>query len=269
MTSFAARSLLLATAALASLVASAQTFTLTDGGALARINATTGTMDDFEVGGTDHVFAHTYYLRNGDAGTGIGLGAFTLDSASQPATNFLQLVYSNATFRIQVRYLLTGAISQGDMAESIVVTNISGQAASLRLFQYADWDMAGTSANDTVTRTNSSTMTQTDGVMTASMGIHGGTPIPDFTELGVFPSIRNDITTTNGYFLDTAIGNGIGDSFTGDATYAYQWNRNLSAGAQFSLSTDKVLAVPEPASMFALGLGGAALLARMRRRKKA
>ncbi len=269
MITFGIRSLTFAAIAAVSTVASAQIFNLSDAGSTASIDAGNGTMFDLSVGGIDQVFAHTYYLRNGDGGTASGLDTFNLDSSSQPLTNFLQLVYSNATFRIQIRYLLTGGISQADMAETVVVTNISNQSASLRLFQYSDWDMGGTAGGDTVTRQNSSTMQQTDGAFVGSIAIHGGTPIPDYSEMEGFPNVRNDITSVNGYFLDTAAGSGIGQTFIGNGTYGFQWNRSLAAGAQFSLSTNKLAAVPEPGSMIALGLGVSALLARRRRRKTA
>jgi hypothetical protein len=243
-----------------------QTFTMTDGGASATITAANGTMTNFVVGGVDHAFQHTYFLRNGDGGAAVGLGSLTLNSATQPLANFVQLNFSNATFSVQIRYLLTGAGMQADMAESVVVTNVSNSSASLRLFQYSDWDIANTAANDTVTRLNSSTMQQTDGVFSGHTAVHGGTPIPEFSGMSAFATIRTNILGTNGYFLDTAAGAGIGQSFTGDATYAFQWNRDLAAGASFTLSTDKVMAVPEPGSMIALGLGAAALLARRRRK---
>ncbi len=269
MNTFGTRSLSIAALGLVSVVASAQIFNMSDGGSAVTVDASVGTVTAFVVGGTDHAFEHTYYLRNGDGGTASGLGSFTLDSFSQPMSHYLELVYSNSTFQIQIRYLLTGAANQGDLAESVVVRNISGQSASMRLFQYSDWDMAGTAASDTVTRLNSSTMDQSDGVVAANIAVHGGTPIPDFTEMGVFPTIRANITGTNGYYLDTSAGNGIGDSFTGDATYAYQWNQNLAPGGSFSMSTDRLVAVPEPGSMIALGFGAAALLARRRRKRTA
>jgi hypothetical protein len=43
----------------------------------------------------------------------------------------------------------------------------------------------------------------------------------------------------------------------------------MTANSAFLMSTNKVVAVPEPGSMLALGLGAAALLARRRRNKAA
>ncbi len=268
MFTFEKRKLAVAVLALISTVASAQ-FTLTDGGAIVDIDTSNGTIDNFVLGGIDHAFQHTYYLRNGDGGTAAGLGTFALLSSSNPLANYAELVYGNGTFEIQIRYLLTGAGQQADLAETVVVRNVSGQTASMRLFQYSDWDMAGTAGTDTVTRLNSSTMQQVDDIATGNTSIAGGTPIPEFSEMGAFAGLRTSILTTNGYVLNTAAGNGIGQTFNGDGTYAFQWNRNLAPNASFAMSTDKVLAVPEPGSMIALGLGVTALLARRRRKQTA
>jgi hypothetical protein len=267
MFTFGNRLLTLATLAIIGSVASAQ-IQLNDGGATVDINTTNGTVENFFLGGSDHAFQHTYFLRNGDGGTASGLGTFVLSSQSN-TSNFAQLVYNNGTFEIQIRYLLTGAGQQADLAESVVVRNVSGQSASMRLFQYSDWDMAGTSGSDTVTRLNSSTMQQVDNVVTSNTVVSGGTPIPEFSGLSGFATIRTAILGTNGYTLDTAAGGGIGQTFVGDGTYAFQWNRELSSSGVFAMSTDKVVAVPEPGSMIALGLGAAALLARRRRKPSA
>ncbi|HXH60142.1 MAG TPA: PEP-CTERM sorting domain-containing protein, partial [Fimbriimonadaceae bacterium] len=229
-------------------------------------NATTGNIDNWFVSGIDNVFQHTYMLRSGDSGTATAMGAMTLDSATQALPNFLELIYSDSTFSIQVRYLLTGGTSAADLAESVKVTNISDSTVNARVFQYSDWDMNNTPLNDTVVRTNSSSMQQTDGIVSGITSVHGGTPVPDFSQLGLFANILGNITSTNGYFLDTAAGDGIGQSFSGDAAYAFQWNRTLAAGESFNFSTDKVSSVPEPASLFALTLGALALI---RKRKKA
>jgi hypothetical protein len=183
--------------------------------------------------------------------------------------NYLELVYSNGTFRVQVRYLLSGAGMEADLTEAVTIRNLTEESVDLRLFQYSDWDMAGTPEDDTVERLNSSTMQQSDGVVTAATAIHGGTPIPNFTGMSEFDFVLNDITTTAGYNLDTAAGDGIGETFTGDATYAFQWNRTLAAGGQFTLSTDRIAAVPEPGSMIALGLGLSALIASRKRKRAA
>jgi hypothetical protein len=180
----------------------------------------------------------------------------------------VEVVYQNAALRVTLTYLLTGASNgmTADLAESVLVENLGG-ATSFSLFQYNDYDMNTTAGNDVGERLNSSTIRISDSVVTAIESVEGGTPIPNFTELDdSFPDLRDDIDSTVDYVLNTAAGGGIGETLSGDISYAFQWDRSLGAGGSFVVSTDKVAAVPEPATMAALGLGLAALMARRRKR---
>lgn len=250
------------------LVASSQAaVVLSHNGSSVSINENTATIDDWFVGGIDNVFAHTYYFRVGDAGTASSISTLSAPTVTQFGPRAAEIVYGSNQFRVTVTYLLTGATNgqTADLAESVLVENL-GTAAAFRLFQYNDYDMNGTSGNDTGDRLNSSSIRMTDNGVTAITAVEGGTPIPEFSEIGLFPSTRNSITGTNGYNLNTAAGGGIGQTVVGDVAYGFQWNRAMDAGGSFVISTDKVAAVPEPGSMIALGLGAAALLARRRRK---
>ncbi len=251
-------------------VASSQaSIQLTHNGSVVDIDENNSTVDNWIVGGTDHVFQHSYYYRVGDGGSAALVSTLGAPSVTLFGSRGAEVVYQSAAFRVTLNYMLTGAGSgmTADLAESALVENL-GSTASFRLFQYNDYDMNGTAGNDRGERLNSSTIQVTDSVVTMVEAVEGGTPIPNFSEIDhTWPSLRNDITGTNGYNLNSPAGTNLGEVLNGDISYAFQWNRSMNQGGAFIVSTDKVMVVPEPGTMIALGLGVSALLARRRRAK--
>jgi hypothetical protein len=253
--------------ALAIVPASATVFTLTDQGTSASIDTTSSIgLFDWIVGGTDQVFSNTYAWRVGDGGSAQAIQNLTLVNENQSGSRFLDVRYQNNAlkFRIDVTYVLTGGESSFDLAQIVRVTNFGTSSLNFRLFQYNDFDLNDTAGNDTVERVNSSQMMQTDGDISLNIVNEGATPIPGRSQLG--PLFFSNLTSTSGYNLNTLAGNGLGETYTGDAAYGFQWNANIAAGHSFTISTDTVAAVPEPATMAVLGLGALGLL---RRRKNA
>ncbi len=253
----------------ASVFGSAQVFTLTDTGTSAHIvaNSSVG-LDQWIIGGVDQVFTNTYLWRVGDSGTADYLQNLTLTSSNQTGNRFLDLTYTNAAqgFAVDITYVLSGGLTTFDLAEIVRVRNTGTGNLNFRLFQYNDFDLNNTPSNDTATRVNSSQIMQVDGATSLNMVNQGATPVPAYSQLGAL--FAGSITGTNGYNLDTVAGNGLGQNFTGDAAYGFQWNTTLAPNQSFTISTDKVAAVPEPGTMAALGLGAIALI-RRRRNKKA
>ena len=254
--------------AVAAAIGSAQTFTLTDTNTSARIvaNSTMG-LDQWNILGVDQVFSNTYMWRVGDGSTADYIQNLTLTNSSQVGNRFLDLTYTNNVkgFAIDITYVLTGGLTSFDLAEIVRVRNIGNNSLDFRLFQYNDFDLNNTSANDTVTRVNASQVSQVDGDFSLNMGDQGATPVPGRSQVGAL--FASSITGTSGYNLDTLAGNGLGQNYSGDAAYGFQWNKIINPGQSFTISTDKVAAVPEPASMAALALGAVALLRRRRSKK--
>jgi hypothetical protein len=249
----------------AALSSSAQVFTLTDTGTSAVIDTQSDLgIKDWFIGGIDQAFRSTYTWRVGDATASDAIQNLTQLSAVQTGTRFLDVAYVNVAlgFRIDTTYILTGGLSTFDIAEITRVTNIGNQSLDFRLFQYNDFDLNGTNANDSATRLNSSQIQQVDGAVTLNFVSEGATPVPTFSQVsGLFFS---NLTTIAGFNMDSPAGSNIGQNFTGDAAYGYQWNFSINPGQSFTISTDKVAAVPEPATLAALAIGAAALLRRRR-----
>jgi len=257
-------------AALAALVATgtfanAALFTLTDGNASATVdtNNTAGALRNFAIGATDTLFAGEFFWRiGGGVANRISATAAGNTTAVFNGTNRLDVTYVQADFTMRVIYTLHGGTINGDLAEQVMVTNTSNNALDFRLWQYTDFDLPGA---NTTTRSGNASMNQ---VSSTGWSMNtSSTSVPEFSQLGGHPTVLNQITTA-GADLAVAAGNNIGESFAGDGTFGFQWTRSLGVGEAFIISSDKILAVPEPGTMIALGMGAASLLA-ARRRKKA
>lgn len=257
------RGILIVAAVLGCAVSQAQ-INLTHNGSTVDIDENFATVTNFIVGGTDQLFANSWYFRDGDGGT-----ASLVSTISAPAVTLLgssgaRVVYADNSLTVTITYQLQGAVNgqTADLAETLIVDSVNG--INLRLFQYSDFDMDGTFSGDTTTRMDSSTIMQEDGLASVTVG---ATPIPGFSEMSLFPTVRNSIVGVVGYNLNTTAGNGIGETMSGDMTFAYQWNQSIGDRGSFGVSTNKVLTVvPEPASLIALGFGALALLRRRKRK---
>jgi hypothetical protein len=75
---------------------------------------------------------------------------------------------------------------------------------------------------------------------------------------------------TTGNVVNAILGGTLTDSqstFTNtDLGFAFQWNVSVAPGTSWQMSKDKLLAVPEPASL--LALGGLTLIVIRRRRNR-
>lgn len=239
---------------------------LTDGGSSVTLNdaglsGSTALISNWNLNtGGDQLWDHSWFFRT-QTGPAVRVNSLAQVSTQSLGANAHRVTFGNADFQIDMTFSLFGGNGSASIAEQIRVRNIGANPLNIVLYRYSDFDLAGTVGNDTVTRTNSSTMTQVDGAWSL---VSSAVPVPMFTQLGTgFLG-----TITSGANLDTAAGAGIGASATpSDAAFAMQFMHQLGVGGQAVMSTDQVLrVVPEPGSMIALGLGAAALVARRRRK---
>ena len=217
---------------------------------------------DWIVDGVNQLYEQSFWFRVG-SGPEISLHSLPILTEGTSDVNFdgddetLYVQYDGGTFDIEVVYILDGGLpgsGVSDLAEQISVNSRTGVPLDFHFFQYTDYEVGGTAADDIGLFTNLNAVQQGDaGVQLNETVI---TPVPSHRELGVYPSIRDKLTDGLPTTLsDTpAIGTLIGPD---DLTWAFQWDFTLQANSTFQISKDKNLRViPEPASLllFASGL---------------
>ena len=178
--------------------------------------------------------------------------------------------YDGGSFEIELRFILDGGrpgSGSSDMAELISINNLSGDPLDISFFQYANFDLGGVPAGDTVVFTNPNTVRQSKGLLHLTETVL--TPVSSHREADLFPTtltkLSDGLPTT---LSDTPlIGTSLGP---GDVTWAFQWDVTVSPNSTFQISKDKKLnaiPIPEPAGACLL-LTGLLFSAALRTRRK-
>ena len=233
-------------------------------------------INSWTVDGIDHMFQQWFWYRIGPDGPESSidtLGAVAVGSADidgHPGDELLSLTYTGAgeTAGITLNVLLTlsgGLPGSGasDLAEIITIDNTSGGSVNFHLFQYADFDLGGYEYpdDDTVRLVNANTVLQTDGGggLTVSETIAS---TPSRYEVGLFSTTLDKLTDG----VATTLSNDPGP-YTGDATWAFQWDFTIGNNGSVQISKDKNLQlIPEPVTLAGLFLGIGSLVGYIRRR---
>jgi len=264
--------------------------TLTDGNSTATLNPLSQAgMNHWDIQGQNELSQQWFWYRVGNTGPEssidtIGAPVVTTFNGSSGVTT----TYSNATFNISIRYLLTGGAlaapgthANADISETITITNNTASPLNFHLFQYSDFDMDGNGGDTVSLSTLGSparyvTADQTDGV-TTSLTETVVTPKANHGEAALFPFTLSRLNDG----VATTLNDVAGPAGPGDAAWALEWDFT-GAGNDYAaiaphgsviISKDKLLdvviqpsgAVPEPASVGVIALGAMGLI--LRRRK--
>ena len=173
---------------------------------------------------------------------------------------WLSASYTAPNFVVRIDYSLNGGTPNdytSDLKETIQVENTSGSPLSIRFFQFSNFDLDGSKPGDSIQiystllggLTKYYKATQTKGLNQLSETTDA--PAADAAKAGDATAL---LGLLNGGLL--SLDNVL--SYSGDAAWAFQWDRTLQAGETVDIFKDKRLSVapiPEPASFGLLSLG--------------
>ncbi len=247
----------------------AQIITLQDKNSTVLIDIETSDgMYSWEVDGIDHMYQQWFWYRTGDMDheesiDSLGLFQYkVLDADFDPGNDTLILQYgSDDDLLIEVKYMLGGGTEgshTSDMAETITIYNYSNSSIDISFFQYVDFDLGGDSEDDTAIHKNENTILQRDDETV--LGETVVSPQADHWEIGEYSDILDSLEDGSITTLSDST-----SPYTGDVTWAWQWDFTISSNGSVIISKDKRISpVPEPATILLVGAGllGASLLGR-------
>ncbi len=223
-----------------------------------------GGMDSWVVDGVDHLYQQWFWLGIGNNDefainelNQLGLSVTDSDFLD-PGVDQLVVLYGDGNdavssdLLIQIKFSLNGGQpgdANSDIAEQIEIINQGPDDLTLRFYQYSDFDLHDSSGNDTLVRTNNNTWRQTDpsGVSISETIV---TPIASHFEAAAYSDLLDRFEDGDATELAD-----IGGPLSGDVTWGFQWNIQLSPDTSYLISKDKSIQVPAPGAAILAGLG--------------
>jgi hypothetical protein len=252
-------------------LANASIYTLQDQNSIVKIDTTAG-MYSWTVDGVNQFYKNSqttgtqrFWYRVGNQNPESPLETLTLMAGETVANDkLLILVYRDTArnFDIEVGYTLSGGIEgsgSSGVNEIVTVRNYSGTSLDLHFFQYTDFDLNATPNNDYAIHTNGNTIRQSDQNSFFSETVI--TSVPQHWEIAPYSTTLDKLNDG----LATTLSDTTSVFGPTDVTWAFQWDKIVAPRNSFQISIPKnIWAVPEPATITMLVLGGLSFL---RRRK--
>ena len=252
------------------------TATYSEGNLIGANNRADGGLAVFKTlaGGPNNMFQNWWWYHTDTSAREASLGQQVFGTASGNSARIVYLQNGGPTtpqsLQFDIEYTLTEVATATALVQIVwKVHNLANVAQDLSFFAYSDFDLDGTFGDDSGAFQSPNQFNITDGSSAYATLTASGTGLAGW-EQGSFSGIRDRLTNA----VQDNLVNAPANFGPGDWTGAFQWNFNLAAngapgGADQQVGTLLKLVhnpVPEPASMFALAIGAASLVARRRRR---
>src|SRR5262249_31783056 len=111
-------------------------------------------MSNWTVDCVDQLYRQWFWYCVGDSGKERPVNSLSFLGADCGGTGGLSLLYGSSQFRVDLSFSLTGGAwgtHDSDIDEKIKIRNISSSPLQFHLFQYADFDLAGSGPGDSLT----------------------------------------------------------------------------------------------------------------------
>ena len=237
---------------------------MTDGDAVAHVDELSPSgMNSWTVDGTSELNQQSFWFRIGNSAAQQAVYSLALKNISQDQPNALTTEHANSQFDFTVNYTLTGGSSgSARMNEVISIQNLRNTTLDFHLFQYADFDLAGTKTGDTIS------LGSVGGLFTSASQTDGGLTAVEVLGTGANhgqAALGNVLYSTLTSGKPTTLNGTAGPLGPGDAVYAFEWDLTIAPKACFTMSLDKYIlpvTVPEPSTLTLAALGLVALFRR-------
>jgi hypothetical protein len=258
--------------------AHAQIYGVTNRNSFALIDASSQAgMRSWTVDGVNQLYQQWFWYRIGSNGGESSIDTLGAPTVTSAGPGLLSTTYASSKLSVEVDYALHGGSDgsgSSDMTERITLRNVSASSYTLHFYQYSDFDLVGSAANDHVELIRDgltglfSGATQWDGdPNNRQFAAHISVTPANHAEATFWPVLVNELTDSHPTTLADTVGV-VGSG--GDVDCAFQWDWSLAAGGSITLDVDKNLSlppsvVPEPSTAALISLGAFALAFSRRR----
>ncbi|MGA2246907.1 MAG: hypothetical protein ABSH48_18085 [Verrucomicrobiota bacterium] len=195
------------------------------------------------VDGVSQLFQHWFWMQGGPGGT----TQISFDLISPPyrvawSSSNAVLAFLSSRLSLQLAFTLQGGATGSKSAvltETVTLTNLSGAVLEPWLYDYADFDLAGSWTNDTLSFPTQQTAVQEGKGMVATQTV---SPSPYAWEGSFYAIILDELDSPGNAILSDSII----PPEAGDQTFAFQWQTYLNPGQVFVLVATNSIQPSDP-----------------------